>query len=98
MTDMISEWTKESLRCLRLRMGWSQADLARRLCCTSSEVEMWETGGGLPNPRIANELILMAKHAEASSDEIHFMPMAEFLCDKRALGQIEFSEIKEDIE
>jgi ribosome-binding protein aMBF1 (putative translation factor) len=96
MADMIVEWTKESIKSLRLRLGWSQADLARRLNCASSEVDHWESGDGFPTPRLANELILISKHAEACSEEVHSSPIAETMCDRRALGQIEFSEIIEE--
>ena len=96
--DLDSTWTKSRIKSLRLRLGWSQADLARRLQCASTEVESWEKGADIPSPVLMNELFLVAKQAEACSDEVHGSPRAESLCDKKALGQIEFSEIKEDIE
>ena len=98
MMVMINEWTKQNIKSLRMRLGWSQADLARRLNCSSADVDLWETGEILPNPRVANELILIAKHADACSDEIHTSPLAESLCDRKALVQIGFAEIKEEIE
>ncbi|MBK9323888.1 MAG: XRE family transcriptional regulator [Bdellovibrionaceae bacterium] len=98
MTDMMNEWSKQSIRSLRLRLGWSQADLARRLSCACTDVDAWESGDILPNPLIANELIMIAKQAEACSEEIHASPLVETLCEKRALGQIDFSEFEEEIE
>ncbi len=98
MTDMINEWSKESIRSLRLRLGWSKADLARHLSCTCLDVDAWESGETFPNPRLANELILIAKHADACSEEVHASPLAETLCDKKSLVQIDFSEIEEEIE
>lgn len=98
MADLINEWTKESIKSLRLRLGWSRSDLARRLNCSSAEVDYWETGGGQPDMTFTNELILLAKYADACSEEVHSSPLAEKMCERRALGQIEFSEIKEDIE
>lgn len=98
MMAMMNDWTKQSIRCLRLRLGWSQADLARRLSCASTEVDLWECGEMTPNPRIANELIRIAKQADACSNEVHSSPIAESICDRKALGQIGFSDVKEDIE
>lgn len=98
MTDLANEWSKEAIKALRLRLGWSQADLARRLNCASTEVEQWEFGILAPSAALLNELFLIAKQAEACSLEVHASPIAETLCDQQALGQIEFSEIKEDIE
>jgi DNA-binding transcriptional regulator YiaG len=98
MSDMISEWSHKNIRSLRLRLGWSQADLARRLSCTSADVELWEHGEMMPNPRVANELILISKQADACSHEVHSCPIAESVCDRKALGQIGLSDVKEDIE
>lgn len=97
-TDVVSTWSKEAIKSLRLRLGWSQADLARRLSCASTEIELWENGSRSPEMNFANELFLIAKLADACSHEVHSSPLAETLCDQKALGQIEFSEIKEEIE
>lgn len=97
-TDVGSAWNKDAIKSLRLRLGWSQADLARRLSCASTEVELWENGSNAPALHFLNELFLIAKLADACSHEVHASPLAETLCDQQALGQIEFSEIKEEIE
>jgi DNA-binding transcriptional regulator YiaG len=91
-------WTKESIKSLRQRLGWSQAELSRRLKCNSSEVDLWEAGKSDPPSKLCNELMLLSKQAEACSEEVQTAPLAENICDKKALGQIEFSEIKEEIE
>lgn len=98
ISDVGSTWNKDAIKSLRLRLGWSQTDLARRLNCEATEVELWERGVNLPSPHFLNELFLIAKQADACSREVHVSPLAESLCDQQALGQIEFSEIKEEIE
>lgn len=98
MTELSQEWSKSTIKSLRLRLGWSQSDLARRLNCASTEIELWEKGTQKPNPSALSELFLIMKQADACSDEVHNSPRAETLCDQNALGQIQFSEIKEDIE
>jgi DNA-binding transcriptional regulator YiaG len=91
-------WTKESIKSLRQRLGWSQAELSRRLRCSSAEVLLWEAGEATPPRNLSNELLLLSKQAEACSQEVQSAPLAEKICDQKALGQIEFSEIKEEIE
>lgn len=36
-------WTGEKIKELRLRLGWSQAEFARRLGCRQQTVSEWET-------------------------------------------------------
>lgn len=91
-------WSKDAIKSLRLRLGWSQADLARRLSCASTDVELWENGSRSPAAQFMNELFLISKQADVCSHEVAASPRAETLCDQKALGQIEFSEIKEEIE
>lgn len=98
ISDLETSWTKNTIKSLRLRLGWSQSDLARRLNCSLTEVGHWESGITTPPSKFINELFLVSKQAEACSHEVHCSPRAETLCDQKALGQIEFSEIKEEIE
>ncbi|HEY8270837.1 MAG TPA: helix-turn-helix transcriptional regulator [Pseudobdellovibrionaceae bacterium] len=96
--DVVSSLNKSTIRSLRLRLGWSQADLARRLKCTSAQVKSWEHGTETPTSHYLNEMFLLVKQADTCSHEIHACPLAENMCDRHALGQIEFSQIKEEIE
>jgi len=98
VTNLESIWTKTKIKAVRLRLGWSQADLARRLNCASTEIDGWECGAQVPSTYFLNELFIIAKYADACSHEVHCSPRAESLCEQNALGQIQFSEIKEDIE
>jgi transcriptional regulator with XRE-family HTH domain len=97
-TEVTNTLNKNTIKSLRLRLGWSQADLARRLNCASIEVEHWENGSQTPTAHFLNEMFLLVKQADACSHEVHASPLAEDMCDKQALGQIEFSEVKEEIE
>lgn len=92
------EWDAEALRTLRLRMGWSRSDLARRLHCSSDEVESWEEGIVQVEAALKGELEILLHQAEACCDEVKIMPVAENECDKNALDQIEFSRVKADLE
>lgn len=96
--DVLSSLNKSSIKALRLRLGWSQADLARRLKCTSAQVESWEKGIETPTSHYLNEMFLLVKQADTCRHEVQASPRAENMCDKHALGQIQFSQIKEEIE
>lgn len=100
MFENSNEWNKDSLRALRLRLGWSRSDMARRLKCELTDIESWEEGQGelLFNPHIKGELALIHRQADACSDEVRFTPACENECDKRALDQVDFSRVKVDLE
>ncbi len=43
-------WTKERIKDLRLRLGWSVAEFSRRLGCVADLVIDWEKGLITPSP------------------------------------------------
>lgn len=91
------DWNKENVRSLRLRLGWSKSDLARRLNCSAAEVEAWEDGSAPLTSAVKSELAMIARQADECSDEVRCVPAAENECDKNALAQVDFSRIKADL-
>ncbi|MGZ3772410.1 MAG: helix-turn-helix domain-containing protein [Pseudobdellovibrionaceae bacterium] len=91
-------WDKESVRSLRLRLGWSRCDLARRLHCSSEEIEMWEEGKCEIHMSFFSPLELIFRQAQVCCDEVKLVPVAENECEKMALEQIDFSRVKVDFE
>lgn len=92
------DWNKESLRELRLRMGWSRSDLARRLNCTTEKIEALEEGRTAVDGPLKGELELLHHQAEACCDEVRYTPVAENELEKAALEQIDFSRLKAELE
>lgn len=92
-----SAWTKDGIRSLRLRLGWSQSELARHLSCSTAEIVSLEDGKIFLSITMASELFRLKNCADACRDEVHASPMAEEVCEKRALGQIDFSEVEKDL-
>ncbi|UXR64701.1 XRE family transcriptional regulator [Bdellovibrio bacteriovorus] len=92
------DWNKESLHDLRLRLGWSRSDLARRLHCSSEDVEALETGHRSIEGALKGQLEILRRQAEACCDEVMCMPAAEAELDKTALEQIDFARVKADLE
>jgi transcriptional regulator with XRE-family HTH domain len=78
-----------NIKSLRLRLGWTQSDLARRLNCESTEVQKWETGQSTPNSEVSGRLELLVSHAETNAQELQSVPKAENFCERRRLGQID---------
>lgn len=90
-------WTRDSIRCLRLRLGWSQSDLARRLTCPVGEVEKFEAGEVAFNTNWKNELELIAKQADLCSEELQATPMMENIMDETSLEQVDFKDLIKDL-
>jgi ribosome-binding protein aMBF1 (putative translation factor) len=91
-------WSKENIRTLRLRLGWSQCDLARRLQTETVMVDYWEAGSLEPEPQVQEELELLFRQAVLCSDEIQSRPSAELACEWSAVDQIEFSCVEENLQ
>lgn len=89
-------WNREALRTLRLRLGWSRSDLARRLGCSSEMIESWEEGRSMVNAALNGELEIISRLAEACCDEVMYTPVAEAKLESTALAQIDFSMVKAD--
>lgn len=92
------EWNRHSVRALRLRLGWSKSDMARRLKCTLTEVDSWEDGTQQIEMQTQGELEIMFRQCEACSEEVKYTPASEVELDKNALEQIEFSRVKANLE
>ena len=91
------DWNKKSLRTLRLKMGWSRSDLARRLEVSCKEIEFWEEGQSIEG-RYKGLLEVLKSQAEDCCNEVRLTPAAEEQLDRSALEQIDFSRVKADLE
>ena len=77
-----------NVKALRLRLGWTQSDLSRRLGCRVSEISLWESGSSVPDANYVGSLQLLFSQAEACALETQSSPRAEILCDRQHIGQI----------
>jgi transcriptional regulator with XRE-family HTH domain len=87
-------WNSETIRELRLRLGFCASDLARRLQCESTEVYGWEQGYSSPIGFQLQQLDLLQKQAEAMSAEVSATPLADHLLEADDLGQIHVDEVR----
>lgn len=87
------QWTATRIHSLRLRLGWSRSDLARRLDCSLETVNAWELSQMKPNPDHLPMLEFIEKQAEHISLEVHVCPIAESQLEKTHLSQIPLDEL-----
>jgi transcriptional regulator with XRE-family HTH domain len=87
------EWKSEEIRHLRLRLGWSRSDLARRLSLECATISLWEEGNRLPEFKENQMLDMIAKQADVVADETSAAPIAEIYCDESAIDQCELRSV-----
>lgn len=91
-------WDQKAVRLLRLRLGWSRAEMAHKLACSAADIEQLEEGVIAIDFKLRSELEILHNQAEANSEEIMARPAAENSLAQNALSQIDFSRIKAELE
>lgn len=83
------EWSGDRIKDLRLRMGWSQSDLARRLHVNSLEIAQWEMDLECPQDCITEQLDLLLKLAQWSAEQVSCESLAEIVFDESEATQVD---------
>ena len=91
----MNKWTSAEIRKLRLRLGWSQAELARHLGCRQQTVSEWETDSYVPQNAYSKLLDQLHDQSQVHSDQIHRRPVAEALMKQVGFSQITGDEVSE---
>jgi transcriptional regulator with XRE-family HTH domain len=81
-------WTGEMIRNLRCRLGWSAADLARRLSVSVEAVRHWENGQDQPSKETRQQLKNLQIYAEHLALSLSHTPVADHLLQEMNLEQI----------
>lgn len=81
-------WTAEEIRQLRYRLGWSQAEMARRLNLEISILSGFETGRASVPGHLKGSLLQILSLAESNADRVQRRPIAEVMMRDRGLSQI----------
>jgi transcriptional regulator with XRE-family HTH domain len=87
-------WDGEKIRDLRLRMGWSQSDLARRLHIDSKKISEMEMGLQETPDEVNQALELILKQAELTAEEVSCDSLAEIMFDEEDVLQVDNSSIR----
>ncbi len=83
------EWNPSRLHHLRLRLGWSQSDLARRLECSSQELALFEEGQGILAPGLLQKLDFIENQARVANEDLFFESLADLYFEESSEEQID---------
>lgn len=90
INEISNEWTGARLQTLRLKLGWSRAELARRLEFCLEELSLLETS----KKEILLETKLKLEGFESLHEDytrrLHHLPVAEQTLKQMKLSQIQF--------
>lgn len=93
----LMEWNSDKIKTLRCRLGWTQAELARKLKCESNLISAWESSSSKELKGLelhADALVLLEKQAEVASDQIFQSPLAETILDETRASQVDSEIVK----
>jgi transcriptional regulator with XRE-family HTH domain len=96
MVEIKQIWKNNQIRTLRLRLGWTQSDLARRLQCEAKLIESLELGNENAAVELMHKLELISHQADLCENEMRSLPAAESFCDQERLGQVELNKVREN--
>ncbi len=83
-----AEWGAEEIRSLRLRLGWSAADFARRFGCLSQLVSDWERGTQVPTSDDILQLQRLSLYVDSYSEQVQRGPVAEQVLKSGGFEQV----------
>lgn len=89
------EWTKERIKELRLKMGWSHSDLARHLEVKVNLISDIENGILSDVDFMGSKLTLFWNQAEELSNEVFLSALAEQELESNKLSQLFQSELQD---
>lgn len=78
----------EDIKQLRQRLGWSLAEMARRMGCSVETVAAWEAGHQSPDGEVISQLEYLESHLRSYSERILQTPLAEKVMHDDRLSQL----------
>lgn len=90
--------TGMTIRTLRQRLGWSVAEMARRMGCDTQLVQSWESEISKPDHEALNQLRYLLNHAETYSEHIAQKPMVEKAIEERHVAQLTHRDLLKDFQ
>lgn len=97
-TMRMAKWCAGEIKTLRLRLGWSAADFARRLGCTSQTISSWELDLSVPTADDERQLDRLAFYIESYSQQLAREPLAEVFLRDQGLCQVHQEQISRKLE
>ncbi len=96
MTSVIDISANE-LRQLRYRLGWSQAEMARRLNLELSIVSKFESGLAAIPQELQSSLVRIMFQAESNAQHVQRRPIAEVVMRENNLSQVHSGDCQFDV-
>jgi transcriptional regulator with XRE-family HTH domain len=78
----------DDIKQLRQRLGWSVAEMARRMGCGTDVVTAWELGRQSPDQDVLNQMQYLDSYLHSYSERISQTPMAEKVMHDDRLSQL----------
>ncbi len=75
------------IRLIRQRLGWSLAEMARRMGCREELVRDWENGLCVPDEETHNQLAHLSSQAESQADHLKSSAALEGYLTENGLEQ-----------
>lgn len=91
-------FTGLNIRTLRQRLGWSFAEMARRMGCKVDLIQKWECETSAPDGEALNQLRYLQNHVESNCEKIAQMPMVEKEMEERRMAQLTHRDLLNDIQ
>ena len=85
-----------SIRTLRQRLGWSLAEMARQMGCSTELIGQWETGSTVPEAEAMNQLHYLQNRVEKNSETVSQKPLAETQMERDGLSQLTLRDLLKD--
>lgn len=90
------DFSQEQIRSLRQRLGWSLAEMARQMGCSTDLVSAWETGSSQPDSDALNQLRFLKGHVESNSEQTLQKPLAELEMESKRISQLTHRDLLKD--
>lgn len=88
----------QKIKTIRQRLGWSVAEMARRMGCGTELIQKWETESQSPDPDALNQLRYLQNHLESYSDKIAQKPQVEKEMEERRMAQLTHRDLLKDVQ
>ncbi|MCB0414093.1 MAG: helix-turn-helix transcriptional regulator [Bdellovibrionales bacterium] len=87
------EWSGAKIKELRLSLGWSVAELARRLSCSTDLICEWERSDSQPDQEMKVQLNSLQMIVEKNRELVSKRVQAEFLMVQEGLDQVHHDDL-----
>lgn len=78
---------------IRLRLGWSLSEMARRMGCHQTLILKWESNHEIPDQEVVRQYMSLQSFVDEQAERTRQMPLAESLLKDEQLSQCSQEEV-----